>query len=158
MLYFLLTWSALQWYQGQYKRKTFLAHTVFKRATACSSSWTSPVRGSVLTRRCSTYIVTLRWQFDSLLCSVQKKYIYCVVTQVLFKPKEWHPREVLKAQGEYSGMIVESSVWPKYKPVTRVTCSSKRLDYRWKRCFSCSLLHRPQNLRAWNVENVTICS
>ena len=52
------------------------------------------------------HIVTLRWQFDSLLCSVQKKYIYCV----LFKPKEWHPREVLKAQGEYSGMIVESSV------------------------------------------------
>ena len=56
------------------------------------------------------HIVTLRWQFDSLLCSVQKKYIYCVVTQVLFKPKEWHPREVLIAQGEYSGMIAESSV------------------------------------------------
>ena len=46
------------------------------------------------------HIVTLQWQFDSLLCSVQKKYIYCVVTQVLFKPKECHPLEVLKAQND----------------------------------------------------------
>ena len=46
------------------------------------------------------HIVTLRWQFDSLLCSVQKKYIYCVVTQFLFKPKECHSREVLKVQND----------------------------------------------------------
>ena len=35
------------------------------------------------------HIVAFRWQHDSLLCSVQKKiYIYCVVTQVHFKPKK----------------------------------------------------------------------
>ena len=49
------------------------------------------------------HIVTLRWQLDSLFCSVQKKiYTYCVVTQVHFKPKKCHPREVPKAQDECS--------------------------------------------------------
>ena len=45
------------------------------------------------------HIVAFRWQLDSLFCSVQKKiYTYCVVTQVHFKPKKCHPREVHKAQ------------------------------------------------------------
>ena len=52
------------------------------------------------------HIVAFRWQHDSLLCSVQKNkkyiYIYCVVTQVHFKPKKCHPREVHKAQDECS--------------------------------------------------------
>ena len=46
------------------------------------------------------HIVPFRWQLDSLLCSEQKKYIYCVVTQVHFKLNECHPGEVLKAQDE----------------------------------------------------------
>ena len=49
------------------------------------------------------HIVAFRWQHDSLFCSVQKKiYTYCVVTQVHFKLKECHPREVLKAQDKCS--------------------------------------------------------
>ena len=67
-------------------------------------------RSKVSPHQAMLHIVAFRLQFDSLLCSVQKKYIYCVVTQFQFKPRECHPREVLKAQGEYSGTIVESSV------------------------------------------------
>ena len=54
-LCFIFCWPDLHYSEIRVSaRKTFLAHTLFKHAIACSSSWTSPVVRSVLTRRCST--------------------------------------------------------------------------------------------------------